>query len=199
MIQRVRSCQNESYKIESERAISAASSFEGRWNLKLSKNYLKSYHPSKLGSWKPAFQRTSHPYKFGPIHIVGFAKMGNPPPDLTRSNRCRLENNLSPSSLLRRKAAEEQCSPRTKPYLWNNLLSWNMPSRHLTTSPPKPEALQKTWAQPPPMCKKQRLICFVSSPRRTSMDFDIYSTQQPIYAPTYLQVTTRTIRTATTR
>lgn len=116
--------------------------------------------------------RDSHPYKFGLIHIVGFAKIGNPPPDLTRSNRCRSENNLSPSSLLRRKAAEEQCGPRTKPYLWNNLSSWNMPSRHFTTSPLKVEALQISWAQPPP-CVRNRLICFVSYPHRTSMDFDI--------------------------
>lgn len=123
--------------------------------------------PEIISSIEPRVMKTcpfrdSHPYKFGPIHIVGFAKMGNPPPDLTRSNRCRSENNLSRSSLLRRKAAEEQCSPRTKPYLWNNLRSWNMPSRHLTTSPPKPEALQKTWTQPPPCVRNKNY--FVSFP-----------------------------------
>lgn len=49
-----------------------------------------------------------------------------------------------------------------QPYLWNDLSSWNMPSRHLTISPPKPEALQKMWAQPPPCVRNKDW--FVSFP-----------------------------------
>lgn len=133
-----------------------------------------------LGSWKkPAFQRQSCLYKFGPnpnpnpIHIVGFAKMGNPPPDLTRSNRCRSENNLLPSLPPPAESGRRTMQPKNQailvkqPFVMKHAFP---PLDHLST---QTRGSAKNVSTATTMCKKQRLICFVSSPRRTSMDFDI--------------------------
>ena len=132
--------------------------------------------------------RDIHPYKFGPIHFVEFAKMGNPPPefsqDLIDAVR-KIISRVPPSSGGKR--------PENNAALWNDF-------RHETclpaTWPPlhPHQRLCKNVGTATTMCKKQRMICFVSSPRRTSMDLTfkvlnnpythlpIYKSQQGLFA-----------------
>lgn len=163
-IQRVRLRQNESYKLESE-SISIAHLKEDELNRP--KNYLRIMLSIEPWVTKICLSETFILTNLDPSISWSFAKMWNPPPDFTKSNRCRSENHLSRSSLLRRKAAGEQC--RAKPYLWNDFRHETcLPATyHLSTHT---RGSAKMWAQPPPCVRNREWFCFVSSPRRTSMD-----------------------------